>query len=94
VCISITNRSFKSIFKYLQKKFDCFVAAEPSAELYDRLDLCVRIYTAYRIAFEMVGLFPLVTSLLYPTTFPQVELFGRITPLGLLDAIRDLVGGG
>jgi hypothetical protein len=39
------------------------------------LDLCVRIYTAYRIAFEMVGLFPLVTSLLYPT-FPQVELFG------------------
>jgi hypothetical protein len=42
------------------------------------LDLCVRIYTAYRIAFEMVGLFPLVTSLLYPTTFPQVELSGRV----------------
>jgi hypothetical protein len=29
----------------------------------------------YRIAFEIVGLFPLVTNLLYPIVFPQVTLF-------------------
>jgi hypothetical protein len=79
VCISITTVLLNQFLSIYNKNLIASSQQSRQPNYTTGLDLCVRIYTAYRIAFEMVGLFPLVTSL-YPTTFPQVELSGVYNP--------------